>query len=80
MAHRAGITTNLEETKFQLEQQFKNTRNWKSTDAFPTKKDAEEWERKVCSELNCKGLGPCSKQSGGKKPWYGFVFEHDGPK
>lgn len=80
MAVRLGIATDLEVRKWELEQQFKNTRGWRSTTAFETKKEAEVWAESKSIELKCK-LVPAGKQ-GKRKPikWYGFIFEHDGPK
>lgn len=80
MATRLGIASDLEVRKWELEQEFKNTRGWRSTSAFDNKKEAENWAEAKSLELKCK-LVAAGKQSK-RKPvkWYGFIFEHDGPK
>ena len=40
MAIRIGITSDLENRKWELEREFKNPRNWKWTKPFPGKKEA----------------------------------------
>ena len=44
MAMRIGIASDLEERKWELEKEFKNTRNWRSTKPFTSKKDAKSIE------------------------------------
>ena len=80
MAFRVGYTANLTEAQFQLERRFKNTRNWKSTHAFKSKKEAKSWETDAAKEMKCDILGPIVGPHRPGDPWFGFVFEHDGPK
>lgn len=79
MALRLGISDDLEVTKWELEQQFKNTREWKSTTAFENRAEAEEWVEQKCKEFKCKSVKP-KKPKKHSRGWYGFSFEHDGPK
>ena len=80
MAVRIGICCDLEVRKFELEAEFKNTRGWRSTPPFKDRKEALEWEEKKSQELGCKAVerGKQSKRQNAR--WYGFLFEHDGPK
>lgn len=80
MAFRVGITTDLEVAKWELEQQFKNTRSWQATDPFPDQKTAQEWEKKKAAELGCKTVRAIKTPPRRKVHWYGILFEHDGPK
>lgn len=80
MAKRVGHTSDLEVAKWEIEQLFKNTRNWQSTPEFIKKEDAMAWEAKAAEELNCKAVVLKSKKKAQRIVWYGFVFEHDGPK
>lgn len=80
MAKRIGIACDLEVRKWELEQEFKNTRNWRSTEAFDSKKEAQEWEKEMSAKLNCKTVEPGKMSKKFNAKWYGFVFEHDGPK
>ena len=80
MASRIGITGDLEESKFELEKQFKNTRNWRSTPSFTTKKDAQQWEKQKSDELKCKVVKSGKSPKNPKLGWFGFFFEHDGPR
>lgn len=80
MAFRIGITTDLEVAKWQLEQKFKNTRNWKSTPSFEDQKTANDWMTDKSVELKCKTVSPIKGPKTNKIRWFGFLFEHDGPK
>ena len=80
MASRLGITTDLEVAKWELSQQFKNTRNWRSTPPFEDQKTALEWVNKKSEELKCKTVGAIKGPKTNKIRWFGFVFEHDGPR
>lgn len=80
MAKRIGIASDLEVRKWELEQEFKNTRDWRSTSAFEDRTEAEQWAIKKCEELNCKQVKPGKKPKNPKAKWFGFLFEHDGPK
>lgn len=79
MAKRVGYTADLKETKSSLEHKYKNTRNWQSTAPFPSKKDAEEWEKRAMTEMKCKSEGAGEKPKRPSEQWVGYVFEHDGP-
>ena len=72
----------LEVRKWELEKQFKNTRGWRSTPPFPNKKEALNWQEEKMKELSCKSVEPgeVSQRRGLNNRWYGFVFEHDGPR
>ncbi|MFW7378914.1 MAG: hypothetical protein ACOH5I_08920 [Oligoflexus sp.] len=81
MAARIGITPDMETSKWELERGFKNTRNWKVTPPFASKKEAQEWEKKKAEELRVKTV-VATKSIDMKlirAEWRGFFFEHDGP-
>ena len=80
MAKRVGHTSDLEVAKWEIDQKFKNTRNWQSTPEMSTKKEAEEWETKAANEFKCKVVNLKSKKKSQRIRWFGFTFEHDGPK
>ena len=80
MAQRLGIACDLEIRKWELEQEYKNTRGWRSTPPFSSRKEAEEWAENKAKELNCKLVKPGKTLKGKKVQWFGFLFEHDGPK
>jgi len=80
MAKRVGHASDLEVAKSEIEQKFKNPRSWQSTKEFETKKEAEQWVERAAKEFNCKTVLLESKKKAQRMRWYGFVFEHDGPK
>ena len=80
MAARVGITPDFETRKWELEREFKNTRNWKVTETLEGKKAAQEWEKKKSAELNVKTVKQHTSTKLIRPVWKGFYFEHDGPK
>lgn len=78
MAMRIGIASDLEERKWELEKEFKNTRNWRSTPSFPGKKEARDWLKSKSEELKCKCVDDGKKPRRPNDKWFGFSFEHDG--
>lgn len=80
MAKRVGYASDLEVAKSEIEQKFKNPRNWQSTREFMQKKDAEEWVDRAAEEFKCKKVVLESRKKAQRMRWFGFVFEHDGPK
>ena len=82
MAIRIGIAMDLEVRKWELEKQFKNTRGWRSTPAMASKKEALIWQESKMKELKCKSVevGKLINRRGVLNRWYGFLFEHDGPR
>ena len=80
MAKRIGYGGDLEEAQFQLGQKFKNPRDWQSTKPFKNKKEVQAWESEAMSQLNCKSVGEVNKPKRPNMYYYGFVFEHDGPR
>ena len=78
MAIRIGIASDLEERKWELEKEFKNTRNWRATNPFPNKKEAKDWLKKKVEELKCKTVDDGKNPRRQQDSWYGFSFEHDG--
>ena len=80
MASRIGITTDLEVAKWELSQKFRNARNWKSTQAFSDQKAALEWVSAKSVEMKCKTVDAIKGPKTSKVRWFGFLFEHDGPK
>ena len=80
MAARIGITADIETRKSELDREFKNTRNWKVTEAFSGKKEAQEWEKKKASELQVKTVAQQKPSKLVRQVWQGFYFEHDGPR
>ena len=82
MAIRIGIAMDLEVRKWELEKKFKNTRAWRATSPFPNKKEAQDWQEKKAKELGCKSVeaGEVIQRRGLNNRWYGFIFEHDGPR
>lgn len=80
MAERIGISPDFETRKWQLEQEFKNARNWKVTEEFAGKKEAQDWEKKKAEELKCKTVKQDLNTKRIRAKWQGFYFEHDGPR
>ena len=80
MAKRAGYTNDLEVAQFEVQQKFKNPREWQVTEPMMQKKEAIEWEKKFCEDNNLKSVKLESKKKQQRERWYGFVFTHDGPK
>lgn len=80
MATRIGITPDLETTKWTIEREYKNVRNWKVTKPFPTKKEAQEWELAKMEELKVKNHSQAINTKLIRVEWRGFSFEHDGPR
>ena len=80
MAFRIGITTDMEVAKWEIERQFKGTKGWKATRPFKTQKEAKDWESRKSEELKCKTVKSIKGPKSRKILWYGFFFEHDGPK
>lgn len=80
MAGRVGITPDFETSKWQIEREFKNPRNWKVTEAFANKKDAQEWEKKKVVELGVKSVKHELSTKLIRIEWRGYFFEHDGPR
>ena len=80
MAERLGITPDFETTRWELERQFKNVRNWKVTEPMKGKKDAQDWEKKKAEELGVKSVKTNVDTKRIRPVWVGFMFEHDGPK
>lgn len=81
MAARIGITPDLETSKWEIERNFRNARNWKVTNTFATKKEAQDWEKKKMDEMKVKNV-QISKSiniSLIRPDWRGYYFEHDGP-
>lgn len=80
MAARIGITADFETRKWELEREFKNTRNWKLTEPLEGKKAAQAWAKQKSEELGVKMVKPHTETKLIRPTWYGFYFEHDGPK
>ena len=80
MAARIGVTPDIETTKWNVEREFHNARNWKVTEPFKGKKDAVEWEKKKAEEMNLKTVKQKMDVSRIRVEWRGFYFEHDGQK
>ncbi len=82
MAQRIGIAVDLEVRKWELEQEYKNTRNWKWTAPFENIDDAVKWEKETSLEKKVKTVPhqKLPKTSPHKQKWCGFIFDHDGPK
>ena len=78
MAARIGITPDFETSKWTIEREFKNARNWKVTEPFPHKKDAQAWEKKKMEELKVKNVKQEISTKRIREDWRGFYFEHDG--
>ena len=70
MAHRIGITTDIEVAQWEIGQQFKNPRNWKSTRAFDDQKSAQDWELKKSQELGYKTVKPIKGPKTQKILWF----------
>ncbi len=79
MATRIGITPDLQTSKWTLEREFKNVRNWKFTNPFANKKEAQAWELKKMEELQVKKVSQDVDTKLIRVEWRGFSFEHDGP-
>lgn len=80
MAARIGITPDMETSKWQIEREFHNARNWKVTNSFKSKKDAQAWEMAKAEELDVKTVKQKIDVSRIRVDWRGFYFEHDGQK
>lgn len=80
MAVRIGITPDLETTKWTIEREYKNVRNWKVTKPFSTKKEAQEWELAKMEEMKVKNHSQAINTKLIRVEWRGFSFEHDGPR
>ncbi len=80
MAGRVGITPDFETSKWEIEREFKNPRNWKLTHPFPTKKEAQDWEKRKMEELGVKNVKQDISTNLIRVEWRGFYFEHDGPR
>lgn len=80
MAARVGITSDFETRKWELEREYKNTRNWKVTEPMDSKKAAQEWEKNKVTELGVKTVKQHTDTKLIRPVWQGFYFEHDGPK
>lgn len=80
MAARIGGTPDMETSKWQIEREFHNARNWKVTPSFKSKKDAVAWEKKKSEELNVKVVTQKIDTGRIRIDWRGFYFEHDGQK
>jgi len=80
MAKRVGHTSDLEVARFEINQNFKNSRNWQSTKEFLTRKEAQNWEKDAASEFKCKTVLLKTSKKAQRMRWFGFVFEHDGPR
>ena len=78
MAQRIGITPDIQTSKWTIEREFKNVRNWKFTNAFATKRDAQAWELKKMEELKVKNVVQDISTKMIRIEWRGFSFEHDG--
>lgn len=78
MATRIGIASDIEERKWELERQFRETRNWRITKPFKSKKEAKEWLKRRSEELKVKTVDDGKNPQRQKDPWYGFAFDHDG--
>ena len=80
MAAIIGITPDFETSKWNLEREFKNVRNWKVTEPFKSKKEAQSWEKQKAEELKLKTVKQHINTSLIRVEWRGFLFEHDGKK
>lgn len=80
MAAAIGITPDIETTKWNLEREYRNARNWKLTDPFKSKKEAQNWEKQKAEELQVKTVKQSLNTSLIRVEWRGFLFEHDGKK
>ncbi|NRA66537.1 MAG: hypothetical protein HRU19_18760 [Pseudobacteriovorax sp.] len=79
MAARLGVTPDIETSKWQVERAFKNTRNWKVTKPFASKKDANSWLTEKKEEMKLEIVKQKIDTSRIRVEWRGFYFEHDGP-
>jgi hypothetical protein len=80
MAAIIGVTPDIETSKWNLEREFRNARNWKVTAPFKSKKEANEWEKKKADELQVKTVKQKIDTTRIRVEWRGFYFEHDGRK
>jgi hypothetical protein len=80
MATRIGITPDLETSKWTIEREYKNVRNWKFTKPFSTKKEAQDWELAKIEEMKVKSHSQTINTKLIRVEWRGFSFEHDGPR
>ena len=79
MATRIGIAADLEERKWELEKEFRETRNWKMTKAFASKKLAKDWLKNKALETKLKTVADGKPPPRPNDKWYGFSFDHSGP-
>lgn len=80
MAAIIGITPDIETTKWNLEREFRNARNWKVTAPFANRKEAVAWEKNKAEELQVKTVKQNLDTKRTRVEWRGFLFEHDGRK
>ena len=80
MAAIIGVTPDIETTKWNLEREFRNPRNWKVTAPFRGRKEALEWERQKAEEMQLKTVKQNLDVKRIRVEWRGFYFEHDGRK
>lgn len=80
MAKRVGHASDMEVAKWEVDQKFKNARNWQCTAEMATKKEAKDWEVKAAEKYKCKIVTLTSTKKAQRMRWFGFMFEHDGPK
>ena len=80
MAGIIGVTPDIETTKWNLDREFRNARNWKVTKPFNSRKEALEWEIKKAEELQVKTVKQKIDTKRIRAEWRGFYFEHDGHK
>jgi hypothetical protein len=80
MATRVFHTNDPEVAQFEIQQKFKNPREWKVTEPMMTRKEAQEWEKAMCAEHGHKNVVLQTKKLQSRERWYGVMFSHDGPK
>lgn len=80
MAGIIGVTPDIETTKWNLDREFRNTRNWKVTKPFKSKKEALDWEIQKAEEMKVKTVKQKIDTKRIRVEWRGFYFEHDGHK
>ena len=74
MAKRVGHCSDMEVAKWEIEQKFKNSRNWQHTQEFMTQKEAQDWVTKASEEYKCKTVTLKTKKKAQRMRWFGFVF------
>lgn len=73
MACYAGITTDLQRRKEELQRNFPTMKNWTPQGPFENREKAQEWENKQYE---------CGKHPGGNEPdnpnakWHGYRFDY----